>query len=71
MKNDWIIDVLTDLQTFARTNALQLLAEQLEDAKMVAHVEMASKGKGTHGGPRSTDAIFGYNPVEAGVSRLR
>ncbi len=41
MKHDWILDVIADLATFAQENGLQALAEQLEDAKLVAATEMS------------------------------
>ncbi len=46
MGQDWILDVLTDLKTFARANGLPSLAAQLEDATFVAQAEMTSLGKG-------------------------
>lgn len=46
MKNDWILDVLADLKTFAHSNGLKALAEQLEDTALVAAVEIASEGEG-------------------------
>ena len=42
MKNDWILDVLADLKTFAKANSLAALAEQLETATLVAAAEIAS-----------------------------
>ena len=50
MGHDWILDVLTDLKTFARANGLPTLATQLEDASYVAQVEIASQAEeGTFG----------------------
>ncbi|MCR8548097.1 hypothetical protein M4578_09670 [Salipiger sp. P9] len=46
MRHDWIIDVLTDLKTFARANALDALAEQLDEAQLVAQIEIASGVEG-------------------------
>lgn len=46
MQNDWIIDVLADLNAFAQCNGLPALATQLEEAAVVASVELASQ----HGG---------------------
>jgi hypothetical protein len=46
MRNDWILDVLTDLKAFAQANGLSALAEQLEDTALVAAAEIASKGEG-------------------------
>ena len=42
MGRDWIIDVLADLRRFARENDLPLLTAQLEEAGLVAQVEIAS-----------------------------
>jgi len=43
MGRDWIIDVLADLRSFARDNDLPLLTAQLEEAGLVAEVEIASQ----------------------------
>ena len=46
MTNDWILDVLADLKAFARTNGMTVLAEQLDDAVLIAAAEIASlKGR--------------------------
>ena len=42
MQNDWILDVLADLKSFATANEMVALAEQLDDASLVASAEMAS-----------------------------
>ncbi len=42
MGRDWIIDVLADLRRFARENDLPQLSAQLEEAGLVAEVEIAS-----------------------------
>lgn len=42
MKYDWIIDVLADLKTFARSNGLEALAEQLDDTRLIAATEIVS-----------------------------
>lgn len=47
MGNKWIIDVLADLQSFAHTNGLVLLADQLEQTATVAAAEIATKSEGT------------------------
>ena len=46
MGNKWIIDVLTDLTTFAKSNGLDLLAAQLEQTAQVATVEIATSSDG-------------------------
>ena len=42
MTNDWILDVLADLQSFARKNELAALERQLVIAANVAAKELAS-----------------------------
>ena len=42
MTNDWIIEVLADLTTFATENGLTALADQLEDTALVAKAEIMS-----------------------------
>lgn len=42
MTNDWILDVLADLQTFAGKNGLTALEEQLVVATSVASRDLAS-----------------------------
>lgn len=44
MTNDWIIDVLTDLQRFSANNALTRLADHLDDTIMVAATELSTAG---------------------------
>ena len=43
MTHDWIIDVLTDLKTFAAKNGLTALAGQLEYTALVATTEISSQ----------------------------
>ena len=43
MKSDWILDVLIDLKTFASTNGLLALANQLETTSIVAIAEIAGE----------------------------
>ncbi len=42
MRNEWILDVLADLKTFALSNNLPSLAEHLDDTALVAMAEIAS-----------------------------
>lgn len=42
MANDWIIDVLADLKTYARKNGLSVLAKQLQETTLIAAAEIAS-----------------------------
>jgi len=55
MQYEWILDVLTDLRTFARRNDLTALAEQLDDTALVAAAEIAQRSEGLGGG-RALDA---------------
>ncbi|PWR01356.1 hypothetical protein DKT77_17490 [Meridianimarinicoccus roseus] len=40
MQQDWVLDVLADLRTFARQNAYSALAEQLDDTILVAAADI-------------------------------
>ncbi len=42
MPNDWIIDVLADLRSYAEMNGLAATAASLEDATLVALAEAGS-----------------------------
>lgn len=46
MQNDWILDVLADLSTFAQKNGLGTLAERLDDTRLMAAAELALTGEG-------------------------
>lgn len=47
MAHDWILDVLADLRAYANKNGLSALADELDDATLVAATEIASaEGKG-------------------------
>ena len=66
MGHDWILDVLTDLKTYARANGMATLAAQLDDASFVAQVEIASSTEGDglgfvgrHAAPRRADRGVG------------
>lgn len=43
MGNEWIIDVLADLHSFADQNEMPLLCARLDDAMLVAAVEVAGR----------------------------
>ena len=47
MANEWIIDVIADLRTYATHNGLAALARQLDDATLIAAMEIASRDGGT------------------------
>lgn len=42
MAHGWILDVLSDLKTYAQRNGLAALAEQLDDTRLVAAAEIAT-----------------------------
>ena len=47
MKQNWIIDVLSDLGTFTKDNGMDGLASRIEDAQLMAMVEIESKQEET------------------------
>ena len=56
MGNDWIIDVLADLRTFAQKNDLSLLAVQMNETALVAKVEIAEMAERAPFGVRRESA---------------
>ena len=42
MQNDWILDVLSDLRSFAQANGLPRLAQQLDESALLAAAEMSN-----------------------------
>ena len=42
MKNDWIIDILRDIRSFAKRKGFLVLAEHLDDAIFIAAREIAA-----------------------------
>ncbi len=69
MGNNWIIDVLADLRSFAHKNGLPLLAVQLNDVTLVAQAEIDQMTAGApmpvRGETAETRSIF----VQAGEGR--
>ncbi|WP_299375107.1 hypothetical protein [uncultured Tateyamaria sp.] len=59
MRSDWILDVLTDLKTFARSNGMPALAEQLDDTAIVAMAEIAAMKDAQHGQRHHGEAAVG------------
>ena len=47
MRHAWIIDVLEDLRGFAQAEGLHILAEHLDDTKIVAAEESRRRGSAT------------------------
>lgn len=63
MANEWILDVLADLRSFARKNSLSALASQLDDAALVAAAEIASKND--EDGPGGSGSVLPRTRQEA------
>lgn len=67
LQNEWILDVLTDLGTFARQNGMRALAEQLDETKIVASVELVSGVEGSHHYEHSTAPAAGHDTGGTGT----
>lgn len=69
MKYDWILDVLADLKTFAQTNDLKILADQLEETRQVAAIEIVgvsdTTGLVAHGDDPSERSYTGSTRASA------
>ena len=46
MQNEWLLDVIADLKTFAGQNGMDQLARHLEQTRDIALTEMSSRGEG-------------------------
>ena len=68
MRSDWILDVLTDLKTFATANDLPVLAEQLDDTAIVALAEIAALHERTQSKSHGDDQSSGGSISAAGAS---
>jgi hypothetical protein len=66
MKYDWILDVLADLKTFAQSNGLDALAEQLDDTRLIAATEIVSLAERASPEVRGDDAATGRHFGESG-----
>jgi hypothetical protein len=69
MGHDWIIDVLTDLKTFAVANDLDALAAKLDDTQLVAKAELVTRGKGMGRGLLGESTSAGRCDRTIGVRR--
>ncbi|CUH77949.1 hypothetical protein SAMN04488093_107128 [Tropicibacter naphthalenivorans] len=67
MGHDWILDVLTDLKTFARANGMPSLASQLDDTAFVAQAEIASLAEGNGIGLLGKRSATGHADRTVGV----
>jgi len=59
MSDEWIIDVLTDLKAIALRNGLNVTAEQLDDARLIAMTEVASASRQRTENARAYDKPVG------------
>jgi len=69
MGNDWIVDVLADLRSFAQQNELKLLAVQLEQTALVAKAEISEIGNGAPLAARGDTTETGQLLLQAGAGR--
>ena len=61
MNRDWILDVLTDLTTFAEANGLPRLALRLRETQAIAETEIAAT--------RPSGRVLPFRPGDAGPDR--
>lgn len=68
MHNDWIVDVLADLRSFARQNGMASLAEQIDDTIMVAAAEISRtrQSKASTRTPDEGEARGDHHGIAAG-----
>lgn len=71
MTNEWMIDVLTDLRKFATKQAMLDLAEHLDDAILVAAVEIHKRDRGVVASVRVNDAKAGNISGKVGHNQFR
>ena len=61
MQNEWILDVLSDLKTFACQNGHSTLAEHLDDMRIVAATELTVESEGNAAHECATAKAAGDN----------
>ncbi len=61
-KNEWILDVLSDLNAFAVANGMSALAEQLDDTRLIAAAEIASAQDETRTPANGNEIRFKSDP---------
>ena len=69
MRSDWILDVLADLRTFALSNDLPALAEQLDDTAIVALSEIAAQRERNDGQTHGDRRKIGTDTGAVGTGR--
>ncbi|TMV10199.1 hypothetical protein FGK63_03810 [Ruegeria sediminis] len=68
--NEWILDVLSDLKTFAAANGMSALAEQLDDTKLIAAAEIAFKNEKARAPANGNEGRFEPGPRGTGWHQL-
>lgn len=66
MRNEWLLDVLTDLHDFARANGLEQLSRQLTNTRDVALIELASHGTEAPMAMSANERWVGADPRNTG-----
>lgn len=67
MKYDWILDVLADLKTFSQSNGLQVLAEHMDNTRLIAATEIVSMAEKASAEMRGDDAATGIHSGGTGT----
>ena len=62
MKHEWILDVLADLEIFAQANDLTVLAEKLDETRLIATSEIVSASELAGVALHGNDASSGTHP---------
>lgn len=65
MQEDWVLDVLTDLKTFAQQNGMFQFSEHLDDTLLVAAAELSAHGR-RKGGAGQSENLRGTDKHLAG-----
>lgn len=61
MRHGWIIDVLTDLKTYAQSHGMVALAHKVDEALRIARAEIAASGSEGGNGSSGTPPKIGPN----------
>jgi hypothetical protein len=62
MQNEWLLDVLSDLRSFAGANGMALLSQQLDNARAVAVIELTSSRGGAPVAMPTDETRVGADP---------
>ncbi|WP_156874932.1 hypothetical protein [Sulfitobacter alexandrii] len=67
MRSDWILDVLADLKAYAASSNLTALAEQLDDAAILALAEISALEERAQERLHGQDETDGFHSGGTGV----